>query len=141
MEQLIEFAGNHPYLVGSFFALLTLFVFNEFKRSARGYSEVSPQEATRMINHDKAVLVDVRDDKEYAQGHIINALHIPLGDLSSNTGKLEKHKKKPIIAYCRSGNQSGTACRQLQKDGFENVYNLRGGVQAWQKDNLPLTRQ
>jgi rhodanese-related sulfurtransferase len=141
MEQLIEFAGNHFFLVAAFFALLALIVFNEVRRLTQGFNDVSTQEATRMLNRERAVLLDVRDDQEYGEGHIANSIHIPLKDLSTNLGKLEKHKNKPIIAYCRSGNRSATACRQLQKQGFETVYNLHGGVIAWQKDNLPLTKQ
>jgi rhodanese-related sulfurtransferase len=98
-------------------------------------------DATQLINHKNAILVDVRDVNDYREGHIINALHIPLADLDSHGKKLEKYKEKALITYCRSGQRSATACARLQKQGFTSVYNLRGGVMAWQKDNLPLTRE
>jgi rhodanese-related sulfurtransferase len=91
-----------------------------------------------MINHQDAVLIDVREDGEFAEGHILNAIHIPLGALSANLNRLEKYRNAPIIVGCRSGNRSAHACRLLKKKGFENVYNLHGGILAWQNANLPV---
>ena len=88
-----------------------------------------------------AVVLDVREDNEYLKGHIINSVHIPLSYLSNRIGELDKHKDKPIIVSCRSGQRSGQACAMLKKQGFENVYNLSGGMMAWQNDNLPVTKK
>jgi rhodanese-related sulfurtransferase len=56
-------------------------------------------------------------------------------------GVLNKYKDKPIIVSCRSGAQSSAACLQLKKAGFTEVFNLKGGILAWQSDNLPVTRK
>jgi len=141
MEQLIEFVGNHLVLSLTFVGLLVLLVVTEFRRRGQGFNDLSPMEATQMMNRRPTVLLDVREDREYEEGHIVNAVHIPLGQLNDRLGELEKYKNKVIIAYCRTGHRSATASARLHKQGFESVYNLRGGITAWQRENLPLTRK
>lgn len=141
MAQFFEFIINHWVLSSVFVFLLGLFIANEFGQRFRGFPEVSPVDATRLINHEDAVLLDIREDKEYREGHILNARHIPLGMLDSRLKELEKFKGKPIIAYCRSGQRSARACSVLRKHGFESVYNLGGGILAWQNANFPVSKR
>jgi len=141
MHQLPEFIGNHLALSAAFLVLLIAVIVTEIRYRTGGSNDLSPLQATQLMNHQNAVLVDVREDKEYQEGHIANAMHIPLSKINDQAQKLDKYKKRPIIAYCRTGSRSGSACNRLQKHGFESVYNLRGGLMAWQKDNLPLTRK
>ncbi len=140
MEQLTEFIGNHLYLSMIFAALLTMLIVGELKRKSGGSGQVGPAEATSMINHQNAVVLDVRKDDEYSQGAIVNAIHIPLEEMDNQLKKIEKYKGKSIIVYCRTGSRSMAACSKLKKQGFDAVFNLGGGVQAWQKDNLPLVK-
>lgn len=140
MEQLIEFISNHAFLSMTFLALLTWFVIGEMKRSGRGFNELTPMETTQLVNHSNAVLLDIREEKEKGDGTIVNSIHIPLGELESQVKKIEKHKEKPVVIYCRSGHRSSVACSKLKKLGFTSLYNLKGGVLAWQKDNLPLVK-
>jgi len=140
MNEYIEFTNSHPLLVGSFFAVLTLLVFNLFGGRMRGYNAASPADATTLINRNDAVVLDVRTDKEFNEGHIINSIHIPQADIKARIKELEKHKDKPIIVSCRSGQRSGQVCGTLKKQGFDNIYNLAGGVGAWQSANFPLTK-
>lgn len=102
-----------------------------------GIKQVGPQEAVLLFNHEDALVLDVREQSEWADGHITKAKHIPLGQLKSRLSDLEKYKNKPIVAVCRSGNRSGSACGILKKAGFENLHNLAGGMQAWQQAGLP----
>ncbi len=141
MEKLPEFLVNHWVLTLAFVFILSMLMGDGLIRRLRGYKNVEPLEATRMINHDNAIVVDVREDKEFKEGHIINAIHVPLKSLQPRISDLEKHKGKPILVYCRSGNRSGTACAKLHKLGFENVFNVGGGIMAWQNASLPLTRK
>lgn len=106
-----------------------------------GAREVGTLEATQLINHRNALLVDVREDKEYAEGHIPNARHIPLGALPKRLKELEAAKSRPIVMNCRSGARSASACGILRKNGFEEVYNLRGGIKAWQQAGLPIEKK
>lgn len=140
MEQYLEFAGNHVVLVSAFFVVLSALIWN-IVANPGGKFNIEAIEATTKINHDNAVVVDVRSMNEYKDGHIINAENIPLNNLGGSIKRLEKHKDKPIIAVCRSGSRSGVACGTLRKNGFEQVYNLRGGMMAWESANLPTTRK
>jgi len=104
-----------------------------------GIEEADTLKATRLYNDD-ALVLDVREDKEFAAGHIPKARHIPLGQLSGRLQELEKFKAKPILVTCRSGQRSARACRLLKKSGFETVYHQAGGIVAWQRANLPVAK-
>lgn len=105
-----------------------------------GVEQADTLKATRLFNDD-ALVLDVREDKEYAAGHIPRAKHIPLGQLAGRMKEIESHKTKPVLVTCRSGNRSARACAMLKKAGFENVYNQAGGIIAWERANLPVTRK
>jgi len=139
ITQLVEFASNHPLLFTAFAAILAMLIGTELRQRISGISQIEPGEATRMVNHENAVIVDMREDKDYLDGHIVNAVHAPSGS-ESIVKKLEKYKERPVIVYCRSGHQSSGYCNRLRKQGFTSVYNLAGGILAWQKAGLPLLR-
>ena len=139
MEQLPEFLLNHPVLTLALFGIAGALAWISFQGA--GADKVSPMNATRMINHEDAVILDVRGAGEYDRGHVINAVHIPLAQLAKERSKLNKYKDRPIIAACRNGQQSATACGTLKKNGFQNVYKLQGGMTAWEGADLPTTRK
>ena len=93
------------------------------------------------MNNDDVIVLDVRESSEYSAGHIRDSIHIPIGSLSKRLNELDKFKNKKVLAYCRSGNRSNTACRTLSKQGFENVNNMSGGVISWTAANLPLSKK
>jgi rhodanese-related sulfurtransferase len=105
-----------------------------------GVEQADTLKATRLFNDD-ALILDVREDKEYAAGHIPRAKHIPLGQLQGRLNELDKYKNKPVLVTCRSGNRSAHACRVLKKAGFETVYNQDGGILAWERANLPIEKK
>lgn len=141
MQQFIEFFLNHWDLFLMLVVILGLLAGQGLLGRLRGVAEVGPQEAVQKINHDDALLVDVREDKEYAEGHVPGSIHIPLSSFRHRAEELEKHREKPIIVGCRSGNRSAQAAGNLRKLGFGEVYNLRGGILAWQNANLPVSTQ
>lgn len=104
-----------------------------------GVEQADTLKATRLYNDD-ALVLDVREDKEYAAGHIPKAKHIPLGSLNARLKELEKYRKKPILVTCRSGQRSARACGILKKAGFETVFNQAGGIIAWERANLPVEK-
>jgi rhodanese-related sulfurtransferase len=136
--QLIEFVGNHWML---FFALGVILGLLTYSLLVGSKGSVDALAATDLINHREALVVDVRPAADFAKGHIINAVNMPMNGFQKQIPTLHKHKDKPIVVNCRSGSQSSMACRQLRKEGFTEVYNLRGGILAWQSANLPLTRK
>jgi rhodanese-related sulfurtransferase len=140
MEQLLEFAGNHLALVAAFVIILLLLAQN-LMADVGGKWVVDPQRATELLNREDAVVVDVRPMADFSKGHIINAVNIPMNGFKNQMTQLEKHKEKPIIVACRSGAQSSAACKLLRSSGFDQVYNLKGGILAWQSRNLPVSRK
>ncbi|MGA7986282.1 MAG: rhodanese-like domain-containing protein [Burkholderiales bacterium] len=109
-------------------------------RRGTGGPWASTLEATQMINRQDAVVIDVREDVEYAKGHIVGARHIPLAQLEGRAKELQKYKSKPVITCCETGNRSSAAIATLRKLGFENVYNLAGGYAGWQQAGLPVEK-
>ncbi|MGM0552377.1 MAG: rhodanese-like domain-containing protein [Pseudomonadota bacterium] len=141
LERLPEFLANHPILTGALGAVIGVILFVELRQLTRKYRTLSPAEAVRVMNRDDALVLDVREDKEVAGGRIGGAKHIPLGSLKKRLPDLEKHKGSPVVVYCRSGNRSAMAASQLTAAGFEDVVNLKGGIQAWQAANMPIKKK
>jgi len=140
MEQLIEFSTNHALMVAAFFVIASILAWNVlFDPISK--EAVGPADATGLINHESATVVDVRSMAEFKQGHIVDAINLPLNGLKNQLKQLEKHKQSPIVVCCRSGSRSANACRTLKKAGFENVHNLRGGMLAWESASMPVKRK
>ena len=135
MQQLTEFAVNHWLLVSAFMAVFGLLVAN-LLATAGG---MNVQDAVILINREGAAVVDIRPAAEFAEGHIMDALNIPLADIKNAGDKLKKHKNKPILVYCGGGSLAARAVRELKQLGCERVYALKGGLSAWRSDNLPVT--
>ncbi len=141
MERLIEFVGNHPVLFLALGVIIGMLAWSLVQESIQGIKAVGPVEAIQLINHEDALVLDLREDNEIHDGSILNSLHIPLGQLNDGLNRLGKYKERPIIASCRTGSRSGSACATLTKNGFAKVYNLKGGIVAWQNANLPLLKK
>lgn len=141
MDQLITFTSNNTILVVAIIIVSLMLIHSLVGEKLRGYSSISPAESTQMINRDNALMLDVRENNEYSEGHIINSVHIPLSNLKTRIGDLEKYKSQKIIVACRSGHRSSQACANLKKEGFAEVFNLSGGVMAWENANLPLVKK
>ena len=140
MEKLPEFIGNHLFLSTLFIAILTMLLWNLFGSVITGIQQIPSAEVTRLMNHEKALVLDVRSSDDYSNGHILNAMNIPDKDISQENKKLEKYKQLPVITYCNSGAISARSARMLKMQGYEKVYCLSGGLQAWQSANLPVTK-
>lgn len=138
VEQIIEFIGNHWILSSLWVALLLAFLLH---RSRTGAQVIGPQQAVMLINRQDAVVVDIRDKKEFDSGHIVDARHIPMSTLEKRLGELEKFKSHPVIVVCKMGQHSGEAAKQLQNAGFEQVMRLRGGMAEWKADQLPVVQK
>ena len=103
-------------------------------------NSVGSVEATQLINREDAYILDVREADEYASGHLPEAKNIPTSKLAERIGELEKFKDKPIIVCCASGIRSNKACGELKKNGFEKLFNLSGGVDAWVGAGYPVKK-
>lgn len=103
--------------------------------------EIDAQHAVRLINYEDALVLDVRDDSEYAGGHPPNAKHIPVESIKDHWKELEKFKEKPVIVIFTPGLRAGQAGTLLRKNGFARVFNLSGGIDTWRRENLPLVKK
>lgn len=139
--QLSEFSANHTLLVGAFAALLVAVFINEFKHASQNFSKLTPAGAIQLINNEDVVLLDVREPAETAAGKIAKSIQIPVGSVAQRIGELDKYKDKHVIVYCKTGQRSGLACRELNKAGFDKVFSLSGGMMAWQDAHLPTSRK
>lgn len=139
MEQLVEFAGNHVLLTLALIGSFALVVATELRLKAQGLTHVSPGDAVRLINKS-AHVIDVRSAEAYGSGHIANARNIELASLEADPDSIKKNKSKVLLTVCDSGLTSGKAAAVLRKAGYENSFSLRGGIQAWRAENLPLAK-
>jgi rhodanese-related sulfurtransferase len=137
----VEFIQNNLGLIVLCIVSGLLVFWPAISKRSLGIKEVDTIGAVQLINHHDAVVLDVREDRELADGKIPHAVHIPVGQLSGRLHELEKFKTRPIIVNCRSGNRSMSACKLLKNNGFENVQNLAGGIGAWTQANLPVTKK
>jgi rhodanese-related sulfurtransferase len=98
---------------------------------------IAASEAVRLMNREKAVVIDVCEPEEFAAGHIGGARNIPLGTLDAATG-LPSNKKLPLVVVCAAGARASRGAGVLRAKGFENVQVLAGGMRAWREANLPV---
>ena len=122
--------------LGSAFMLL----WPMLKRGSGGAANASPNEAVLLINRANAVVLDVRDDAEFAGGHIAGAKHIPAAELDARIGEIRRFKDKPLLVSCESGVRSAKACEVLRKHEFSQLHNLQGGLSAWIQAKLPVVK-
>ena len=138
MEQFIEFATNHWMLVSILAGLFGLLAWDS---SHKAGPKVGTHEATRLINQENAVVLDIREKADFKAGHLVDSLNIPQSKLNSSLSELEKHKQTPIIVVCKAGQTSSAAAKTLKDSGFEQVYRLAGGIMEWTGNNLPLVKK
>ncbi len=117
--------------------LLALFVRNEM---SRGGQTATAQELVNLVNRENALVLDVRDAGEFANGHIVDALNIPHASVASRLNELEKYKGRPVAIVCKMGQHAGSAGTILRKSGFERVLRLTGGMTEWRNQNLPVVK-
>lgn len=139
MEQLAEFAGNHVILTLALIGAFGLVVAYEIRLKAQGLTNVSPADAVKLINKS-ALVIDVRSPEAFGGGHIANSRNIELASLETDPDVIKKNKSKVLLTVCDTGLTSGKAAAVLRKAGYENSFSLRGGIQAWRTENLPLAK-
>ncbi len=137
--QILEFIMNNWILFLALFVVLVLLGMNMIRPKLLGFKEVKPNEVVRLINHEDAAMLDVREGGDYEKGHILNARHIPFGLLEERLHELDDLKSTPLVVYCEAGQQSARAGAILKKQGFTSVYKLSGGLHAWKSASFPLS--
>ncbi|MDH4189378.1 MAG: rhodanese-like domain-containing protein [Betaproteobacteria bacterium] len=111
-----------------------------FLRRGAGGPWVNAVQATQLINREDAIVVDVREPAEFAQGHILSARNLPMSQLGARVGELDKYKSRAVVLCCATGNRSSRAIAMLKSRGFEKACNLSGGLSGWQQAGLPVEK-
>lgn len=136
----MEFFKDNVLLIGLALGSGIMLLLPSFKKSAGGALNLNTAEAINLINRNHALVLDVRNDAEFASGHIVDAKHIPLDKLAERLAELNKYKDKPILVNCQRGARSAKACEILRKAEFTQVNNLQGGLDAWLAAKLPVVK-
>jgi rhodanese-related sulfurtransferase len=105
-----------------------------------GQGALTPALAVQLMNREKAVVVDVCEPAEFANGHVGGAKNIPLSQLEGKLASAVKNKNLPLILVCLSGARSSRAVAIAKKLGYEQAQSLAGGMGAWRSANLPVER-
>ena len=134
MELFLEFAAQQWILMAALIAAIGMLIAHEGRKAGPA---LSPQQAINVINSEGGVFVDLRDAGAFKQGHIADAVHIPMPKLPKSHGELEPYREKPVVLVCNMGQQVGTAGKQLREAGFSKVYKMAGGMMEWSNLQLP----
>jgi rhodanese-related sulfurtransferase len=136
----LKFLTQNLWLIGLAVGSAAMLVWPMLRRGAAGATDVSPSEAVLLLNRENALTLDVRNEAEFAAGHIAEARNIPLTQLEARLAELNGYKDKPLLVNCQGGVRSASACAVLKKGGFTRLYNLQGGINAWTQANLPVVK-
>jgi rhodanese-related sulfurtransferase len=139
MQELVEFTSNNPLLVSGLIASALVVMFNEIRLKSKGVSAISTGMTVRLIN-DGGAVVDVRETEKYQDAHIIDSHNISEKKISEDATVLDRFRKT-IILVCDSGGSSARCAAHLRKAGQDQVYSLKGGLQAWREENLPIANR
>lgn len=136
----MKFIFDNALLIGLALGSGIMLIWPMLRGGSAGAANLAPGDAVLLINRSNALVLDVREDAEFASGHITDARHIPLAKLAERIKELEKFKDKPILVNCQGGIRSLKACDILRKQGFTNLHNLQGGLNAWVAAKLPVVK-
>lgn len=140
MENLGRFVLDNWWLFLALIVILALLFVNLTRNRLLGFRDVKAAEAVQLINHDDAVVIDVRSDDDFEAGHIVGAVHAPLALLEERMKDLQAYRERKVIVCCEAGRQSAHAGAALRDAGFGSVYKLSGGLMAWRSAGLPLEK-
>ena len=106
----------------------------------RGGARLSTLQATQLINQRDAVIIDIRDQADYARGHITNSKNLPAKVLDERKAEIDKLKEIPVIVSCDTGMRAGASAEKLRALGVKEVFTLQGGLNAWRDAGLPVSK-
>ncbi len=144
IEAFFVFLQKNPFnmmLFGGAMASGVMLLWPLVMRPFRAGREVGVVDAVQLINRKDALVIDVRDTGEFDAGHIAGARHVPEKQLAERLKELEKFKDRSLIVVCRSGMRSSAAVKILRDNGFNEAFNLRGGLGAWEQASMPLEKR
>ena len=132
------FLIDYWYFSVPLFFFLFLFAYSEMNK---GGKKIEPNELTRLVNKENAILIDLRKKEDYEDGHIMTALNYPHQEFDNHKYKLDKFKERPIILVCDMGRNSANIGEKLKKAEFKRTFRLNGGMMTWMQENLPVIQK
>lgn len=120
--------------------MILLIIANEVHGAVAGGKRLTALEAVRFINDRDPVIVDLRTVADFKRGHLLNAVNAPFAKFDEYLGQL-RDKTRPVLVYCALGTMGPTVADKLRKHGYSEVYPLRGGINAWLMNSLPVTQK
>ncbi len=141
MEQLITFAGNNAVLSAVWVALVVMIIVTTIKMKMSPIKQITSQEMTLLINREEGIALDIRKEKDFKAGHILDSINLSSEKITKNgVSSLEKYKDKPIIVICYAGMSAVQIANKLSKAGFTRVSVLKGGMNSWTGAGLPVAK-
>ena len=138
MNDILDFIIRHWQLSSLFVALLVAYILFEFKQETSS-NAVSPDQAVGLMNHQHAVLLDIRPKETFAAGHILGAQHVDPSEADAKLKRFNKYAQKPVIVVCARGISAVKFAQRLRTLGLAQAVTLAGGMNAWLEAGLPTT--
>ena len=132
--ELINFLIEHFYFSAPLLIVLILFFISNSKK---GGTKISCQSLISLSNQDQALIVDLRSSEAFNSGHITASINIPVNDVSRRSNEII-NSTKSVVLVCEMGSASTNAGEALKKEGLKDIFILRGGINEWKMNNLPL---
>ena len=98
---------------------------------------LEPGLAVQVVEREGGVFLDIRSAEEFARGHIVRAVNLPVDDIAKRAREISRHKEKPVVVVCQNGMRSRQTVRKLAELGFQRPAALSGGMAAWRDAQLP----
>lgn len=140
MSVQVEFFRQNVLLIGLAIGSGLALLLPMLSRSVAGISVLSVTEAVMLMSRKSALVLDVREPDEFAQGHLQGARNVPLSQLSARLKELEKFRDKPVLVVCERGRRANTAAKLLKAQSFTALNVLKGGMQAWIDAKMPSSK-
>jgi len=136
----VEFFKQNVLLIGLAIGSGLALLLPMLSRSVAGITTLSVTEAVMLMNRKSALVLDVREADEFAQGHLQGARHVPLSQLSTRLKELEKFRDKPVLVVCERGRRANAAAKLLKAQNFTTLNVLKGGMLAWTDAKMPSSK-
>ena len=139
-DELRAFAAHNPILSLGLVAVTIAWIGYEISRLFRGYAGLTPAALTTLINHENALVVDLRPSADFQKGHIAGSKNVQMSQFDPESKQLAPVKEMPVVLVCQNGITVGPAAKRLKKAGFRHVYILEGGISSWQQADMLLVK-
>lgn len=140
LHQIVPFVMKHWVLIVAFIAVAIVIVMEEIRSQNAGGQRVTSMKATQLINREDAVVIDIRDASAFREGHIVNAKNFPAADLDRQQEKLMSYHDRTLILVDANGLKVLPFAVKLKATGLTKVVILKGGMESWVADNMPVVR-